>query len=81
MAGVMAAAAGKGEMASFPGFWNKLRLAFTILRADLAALPLLPRMWRKRRQVQHLAKLTPAEIRRLILRHRIPLRALIEKSG
>ena len=79
--GVLAAAGGKGEMARFPGLANKLRLAWTILRADLAALRLLPRMLRKRRQVRRIAKLTPAETRRLILQNRIPVRALVEKSN
>jgi GT2 family glycosyltransferase len=82
LAGGLAAAAGeKGEMARFPGLANKLRLAGTILRADLAALRLLPRMLRKRRDVRGIAKLTPREIRRLILRNRIPVRALVEKSN
>jgi GT2 family glycosyltransferase len=80
-AGLLAAAGDRGEMARFPGFANKLRLALAILRADTAALRLLPRMLRKRRQVRLLAKLKPAEIRRLIMDHRIPLRALIEKSN
>ena len=35
----------------------------------------------KRREVKRIAKLTPAEIRRLILRNRIPLRELVEKSN
>jgi len=65
----------------FPGLANKLRLACTIVRADLAALGMLWRMLRKRRQVRRLARLGPAEIRRLILANRIPLRALIEKSN
>ena len=79
--GLVAAAGGKGEMARFPGLANKLRLAWTILRADLAALHLLPRMLRKRREVRRIAKLTPAQIRRLILENRIPVRALVEKSN
>ena len=79
--GLVAAAGGKGEMARFPGVANKLRLAWTILRADLAAVRLLPRMLRKRRAVRRIAKLTPAEIRRLILANRIPVRALVEKSN
>ena len=79
--GLAAAAGGKGEMARFPGLANKLRLACTILRADLAALRLLPRMLRKRREVRRIAKLTPAEIRQLILQNRIPVRALVEKSN
>lgn len=79
--GLVAAAGGKGEMARFPGLANKLRLAWTILRADLAALRLLPRMLRRRREVRRIAKLTPAQIRRLILENRIPVRALVEKSN
>jgi len=79
--GLLAAAGGKGEMVRFPGLWNKLRLACTILRADLAAIRMLPRTLGKRRQVRHLAKLTPAQIRKLILDHRIPVRELVEKSN
>ncbi|MGA3042326.1 MAG: glycosyltransferase family 2 protein [Bryobacteraceae bacterium] len=79
--GVFAAAGEKGEMARFPGPLNKLRLAWTILRADLAALRLVPRMLRKRRELRRIATLTPAQIRRLILQNRIPVRALIEKSN
>jgi len=79
--GLLAAAGGTGEMARFPGWAGKLRLAWTIIRADLAALALLPRMLRKRRAVRRIAKLAPAEVRRLILRHRIPVRALVEQSN
>jgi len=79
--GLAAAAGDRGEMARFPGFANKLRLVWTILRADLAALRLLPRMLRKRREVRGIAKLAPAQIRRLILENRIPVRALVEKSN
>jgi GT2 family glycosyltransferase len=79
--GLLAAAGEKGELARFPGLWNKIKLAATILRADFAALTMLPRMLRKRRDIKRLARLTPAEIRRLILDNRIPVRALIEKSN
>ena len=79
--GLVAAAGGRGEMARFPGAWNKLRLIGTILHADWAAARLLPRTLRKRREVRQVAKLTPAEIRRLILDNRIPVRALLEKSN
>jgi GT2 family glycosyltransferase len=79
--GAIAAAGGKGEMARFPGVWNKLRLLGAIVRADWAALGLLPRMLRKRGEVRRIAKLTPAEVRRLILDNRIPVRALLEKSN
>jgi hypothetical protein len=38
-------------------------------------------MLRKRRAVRSIAKLAPAEIRRLILENRIGVRALVEKSN
>lgn len=79
--GVAAAAGDKGEMVRFPGLANKLRLAWTIICADLAAFRLLPRMLRKRRQVRRIAKLTPEQIRQVILKNRIPVRALVEKSN
>jgi GT2 family glycosyltransferase len=79
--GLLAAVRGQGEMIRFPGWWNKLQLAFTIVRADLAAIAMLPRTFRKRRQVGRLARLTAAQIRKLILDHRISVRALIEKSN
>lgn len=79
--GMLAAAGGKGEMARFPGLGNKLRLAWTILRADLAALRLVPRMLRKRATVRRIAKLKPGEIRRLLLNNRISVRDLVEKSN
>jgi GT2 family glycosyltransferase len=76
-----AAVSGKGEMARFPGLWNKIRLAGTIVRADLAAVLMLPRTLRKRREVRRIARLQPAEVRRLILDNGIPARALIERSN
>ncbi len=79
--GIAAAVGGKGEMVRFPGFGGKLRLAWAVVYADLAALRLLPRMLAKRRDVRRIAKLTPRQIRRLILDHRIPVRALVEKSN
>ena len=46
--GIAAAVGGKGEMVRFPGFGGKLRLAWAVVTADLAALRLLPRMLAKR---------------------------------
>jgi GT2 family glycosyltransferase len=80
-AGLLAAAGDKGEMARFPGLWNKIRLAWTILRADVAALKMAPQTLRKRRRLRPILKMSPAEVRRLILTNRIPLRALLEKSN
>jgi len=80
-AGLLAAAGDKGEMARFPGLWNKTRLAWTILRADVAALKMAPQTLRKRRSLRPILRMRPAEVRRLILTNRIPLRALLEKSN
>lgn len=80
-AGMWAAGKGVGETALFPGVRGKARLALTLLRADLKALRLLPRMWRKRRQVERFRKLSPAEVRRLLLRHRITLRELSQQRA
>jgi GT2 family glycosyltransferase len=79
--GIAAAVRGNGEMVRFPGFGGKLRLAWAVVSADVAALRLLPRILAKRRDVRRMAKLTPRQVRRLILDHRIPVRALVEKSN
>lgn len=80
-AGLLAAAGEKGEMARFPGLWNKTRLAWTIVRANFAALRMVPRTLRKRRELRPMLKLKPSEVRRLILDNRIPVRALVEQSN
>ncbi|MFN7992058.1 MAG: glycosyltransferase family 2 protein [Bryobacteraceae bacterium] len=79
--GLLAAAAGRGEMTRFPGLWNKLLLAWTIVRADVAAIRMLPLTLRKRSEMRRLAKLTPSEVRRLILNNRIAVRAIVEKAN
>ncbi len=80
-AGLWAAVQGSGEMARFPGLGRKIRLAWTIVRANFAALRMLPQTLRKRRRIRQMAKLTPAEIRRLILDNRIAARAIMEQSN
>jgi GT2 family glycosyltransferase len=80
-AGTFAAAGERGELARFPGLWNKLRLAWTIIRADCAALRMVPRTLGKRRRLRSLKRLKSGEIRRLIMEHRIPLRTLVEQSN
>lgn len=78
---LLAAAEERGEMVHFPGIKNKLRLMWTVLRADLAALRLTPRTLRKRRRLRSIMKLTPEEVKSLILSYRIPVRALLEQGG
>jgi GT2 family glycosyltransferase len=79
-AGMLAAALGRGEIGRFPGIRGKLRAAMALAKGDLEALRLLPRMLRKRREVRRMARLSPGEVRRLILSHRISLRTLNQQS-
>jgi len=76
-----AAVGERGELVRFPGMWNKLRLAWTIIRADFAALFMVPRTLRKRRYLRSIKRMKPGEIRRLIMENRIPVRHLIEQSN
>jgi len=79
-AGLWAALRAKGEVSQYPGVTGKLRAALAMLKGDLEALPLIPRMLRKRRQVERIRKLSPSEVKRLILAHRIPLKQLSEQG-
>lgn len=80
-AGAWAAMRGQGEAALFPGIRGKLRLARALLQGDLEALPLIPRMLRKRRHLRAIRRLTPAEVRRLVLDKRISLRELTTQAA
>ena len=51
---------GEGDTAHFPGWRGKARMAAAIVRGDLAALPLIPKMLRKRREIARIRKLRPA---------------------
>jgi len=73
-AGVRSAARGEGDTAYFPGWRGKLTMAGALLRGDLAALRMAPRMLRKRREVDRMRRLRAGEVRRLILAHRMSWR-------
>jgi GT2 family glycosyltransferase len=77
-AGAWAALRNKGEIARFPGWRSKIRVARALFKADLQAVALLPKMLSKRRQVRRISRLTPAQVRSLLLRFRIPIRQLTE---
>jgi GT2 family glycosyltransferase len=79
-AGAWAALMGQGEVGKFPGVGGKLRAALAMLKGDLAALPLIPRMLGKRRGIERFRKLSPREVRKLILKHRIPLKQLMRQA-
>ena len=76
-AGAWAAVRGEGDTAYFAGPRGKLAMAWALVRGDLEALPLAPRMLRKRREVNRLRRLSPGEVRRLILANRVPLRETV----
>ena len=74
--GAWSSTQGSGETARFIGFRGKLRLAGALLRGDLQALRLAPRMLGKRREMRKVSKLTPRQVRALLLSHRISLSEL-----
>ena len=80
-AGAWAGVRGKGETGRLPGLSGKLRGVWALLLGDLEAIWLLPRMLRKRRQVNRYRKLSPAQVKKLLLQYRIPLRKLSEQSA
>jgi hypothetical protein len=59
---------------------GKLTMAAALIRGDCQALPLLPRMLRKRREIERIRKLSPRQVRELILENGISLRELHEQS-
>lgn len=79
-AGAWAALTGQGEVGKFPGFRGKLRAAFAMLKGDLDALRLAPRTLAKRRDIARIRKLSPREVRRLILTNRISLKELSRQA-
>lgn len=79
-AGLWAGATGKGEVAKFPGVKGKLRIIRALLKGNLSALLLVPRMLWKRRLLRPLRRLTSAQVRRLLSSHRISLKELSEHS-
>ncbi len=79
-ASLWAAARNRGEVGHFPGVRGKLQAAIALLKGDLQALTLLPRMLGKRRHVNRIRKLSPREVRKLILKYRIPLKQLTEQA-
>lgn len=79
-AGMWAAMMGYGEVGKFPGWRGKLQAALAMLKGDLESLSLIPRMLRKRRGVERFRRLSPREVRKLILEHRIPLKQLMRQA-
>jgi GT2 family glycosyltransferase len=79
-AGVWAAVLGQGEVGKFPGLRGKLQAALALLKGDFAALWLIPRMLVKRRGMERIRKLSPGDVRKLIMEYRISLRQLMRRA-
>ena len=79
-AGLWAATRQKGEVSRYPGVRGKLLAALALLKGDLSALRLLPRMLRKRRAVNRIRRLSPSQVKKLILQYKIPLKQLTEQA-
>jgi hypothetical protein len=77
-AGAWAALHGKGEIGRFPAGVSRVQVALALVRADLEALRMLPRILAKRRTIKR--HLTSRQIRRLLARFRIPLRTLTQQA-
>jgi GT2 family glycosyltransferase len=73
-AGIAAARRGAGDTAHFPGLRGKWKMAQAVVKGDWGALRLLPRMMRKRSAMRRLCRLSPGDVRRLILAHRLSLK-------
>ena len=79
-AGIWAALKGRGEVARFPGLSGKMRVASALTKGLFSAMRMAPRMLRKRRDVDRYRKLSPKQVRRLILDNRISLKELSEQA-
>ena len=77
---MVAAIRNRGEMRRFPGLRAKLRVAMALIKADCSALVRIPAMWRKRRQFQP-RRLSPQQIHRILMRHRISLKEISEQAA
>lgn len=80
-AGLWAALRNRGEVRHYQGTAGKLTAATALIRGTLSAIPLIPAMLRKRRALRPLRKLSPRQMRALLLAHRIPLKELSEHAN
>jgi len=76
VAGMLASAARRGPGGNFVREYSMLRLLWTVLRANMAALIRVPQMLKKRAQISRRRKISSAELRRLLSRFRISLKEL-----
>ena len=80
LAGLRAAAKGRGEIQKFPGLKGKLSVALALIKGDLASIPMLPGALRRRSQFRPLRRLSTRQVYALLWKYRITLRELMEQS-
>jgi GT2 family glycosyltransferase len=80
-AGMWAAIRNKGELRYYPGAQGKMAVAAALIRGKWSALPKIPSMLRKRRAFRAKHRLTPRQVRSLLLHYRIPLKELSEQAA
>jgi GT2 family glycosyltransferase len=80
-AGAAASFSDEGETLHFPGWRGKWQLVKALIAGDFEALLLLPRMFRKRREINRTRKLTARQVKQLIFDHRIDLRELATQAA
>jgi hypothetical protein len=79
-AGALAALTNRGEIRHFSTPLDKVRAAWAMVRADWAALRMIPAAWRKRKEVERWRRLPSREVANLLRRHQIRLRDLAMNS-
>ena len=80
-AGLWAAARNRGEIRHYRGVRGKLRASGSPVKGMWSALPMIPSMLRKRRAFRSRRRLTPCQIRNLLLHYRISLKELSERAS
>jgi len=80
-AGIWAAIRNRGELRYFPGAQGKMAVAAALILGKWSALPMIPSMLRKRRAFRSKRRLTPRQIRSLLLKYRIPLKELSQEAA
>ena len=81
VAGMWAALRNRGETRHYPGMGGKLTAGLALLRGTAQAILLIPAMLRKRLAFRAKRRLSPDQMRKLLLANRIPLRELSEQAN
>ena len=78
--GMWAAIRNRGELRHYSGTRGKLQAAVALIWGTVSAVPLIPKMLRKRRAFRPKHRLTPRQVRRLLMRFRISLREISQQA-